>query len=136
MKQRKSPSQKARDKQRQMEFMKRKTMSSRTQVLGRSSSDGGEGGGPPIPTPPPPSPPPPPPLPPSPPPALTTRRVVVTAGRLRTGISFEQIDGECDVSVDGNDEEEGANGLGPLAGSEDAAGAAALVVDADAADDS
>ena len=34
------------------------------------------------------------------------------------------------------EEEEGANGLGPLAGSEDAAGASALVVDADAVEDS
>ena len=40
------------------------------------------------------------------------------------------------MSVDGEEKEEGANGLGPLAGSEDAAGAAALVVDADAVDDS
>ena len=62
--------------------------------------------------------------------------MVVTAGRLRTGVSFNQIDGEGDVSVDGNEEEEGANGLGPLAGSGDAAGAAALVVDADAVEDS
>ena len=61
--------------------------------------------------------------------------MVVTVGRLRTGISFKQIDGEGDVSVDGNEEEEGANGLGPLAGSEDTAGAPALVVDADAVED-
>ena len=67
-----------------------------------------------------PSPPPPPP----PPPTLSTRRVVVTAGRLR--VSFNQIDGEDDVNVDGNEEEEG-----PPAGSEDAGGASALAVDAD-----
>ena len=38
--------------------------------------------------------------------------------------------------MDRQEKEEGANGLGPLAGSEDAAGASALVVDADAVEDS
>ena len=40
------------------------------------------------------------------------------------------------ADADGNEEEEGANGLGPLARSEDAAGAAALVFDDVAVEDS
>ena len=51
-------------------------------------------------------------------------------------MSFAQLDGESDVEVDGQEKEEGANGLGRLAGPEGVSGAAALVVAADAVDDS